>query len=218
MSIVVVDMKIPCDHIDLGRVLCGETDARITVTQFIPIGESVVPYLWAETAEPDTFEEQVRADEHVASLERLAGAEERYLYRIEWAQELDGLLTSFREHDLVVEQAVGTQDEWRFTFRGPNHENISSFANALEGHGITPTIESLRNIDSPDPDLLSMTDKQREAVELAFQQGYFSVPRETKLSELADQCNISRQSFSRRLTRGLGNLLEETAIPEQPNT
>ncbi len=210
-------MKVPCDQIDLGQVLCGETDARITVTQFIPIGESVVPYLWAETAEPDTFEEQVPPDEHVASLERLAEAEDRYLYRVEWAQELDGLLSGLRDHDLVVEQAVGTREEWRFTFRGPNHENISSFVKSLEGHGITPTVESLRNIDTPDPELLSMTDKQREAVELAFQQGYFSVPRGTNLSELADQCNISRQSFSRRLTRGLGNLLEATAIPKQPD-
>lgn len=218
MTIVVVQMTIPSDDIDLGRILCAGMDVRVTATQFVPTRGAVLPYFWVETDDPDAFEERVRDDEHVSALERLAEEYDRYLYRIEWARELDGLLSGLRRHDLVVEQATGTDEQWRFTVRGPNHENLSAFREALQDHGISSTVTSLRSIDAPTRDSLDLTDKQRQAVELALQRGYFSVPKETNLSELADRTGISRQAFSRRLNRGLANLLSEMTLEDQFGT
>lgn len=218
MSIVVVELTIPSEDIEFGRVLCAETDVRITVETFVPLGQYLAPYFWVETDDPDSFEARLRDDEHVSTLERLANEDANHLYRIEWAQEPGGLTTALRTHDLIIERAIGTREHWRFALRGPNHENLSAFKETLQDQGISISVRSLRNVDAPNRNSLGLTDKQRQAVELALRRGYFSVPRESNLSELAEQTGISRQSFSRRLNRGLANVLTETALEDEPGT
>nr|WP_256487766.1 MULTISPECIES: helix-turn-helix domain-containing protein [unclassified Haladaptatus] len=58
-----------------------------------------------------------------------------------------------------------------------------------------------------------MTDEQREALATAFASGYFRVPRETSLSELAETLDISPQAASGRLRRGLERMLGATLFP-----
>ena len=45
-----------------------------------------------------------------------------------------------------------------------------------------------------------MTAKQREALALAAAEGYFAVPRETNLTDLADKLDITRHPPRERLT------------------
>ncbi|MFC6756071.1 helix-turn-helix domain-containing protein [Halomicroarcula sp. GCM10025894] len=53
-----------------------------------------------------------------------------------------------------------------------------------------------------------MTAPQREALVLAYKNGYYAEPRETNLAELAAEVGISRQAFARRLNRGYRTLIE----------
>jgi len=48
-------------------------------------------------------------------------------------------------------------------------------------------------------DLSSLTEKQREAAELAIEMGYYTRPRETSLAEMAEELGISQQALSQRL-------------------
>ncbi|QSG04753.1 helix-turn-helix domain-containing protein [Halapricum desulfuricans] len=48
-------------------------------------------------------------------------------------------------------------------------------------------------------DLESMTDKQRQALELAVEHGYYDQPSEVSLSEIASDLDISKQALSQRL-------------------
>ncbi|MFQ3293780.1 MAG: hypothetical protein ACI9PP_000658 [Halobacteriales archaeon] len=61
-------------------------------------------------------------------------------------------------------------------------------------------------------DLDALTEKQHEALELAYDEGYFERPRRTNQAQLADELGISKQAFSRRLARVeeklFGQLLE----------
>ena len=49
--------------------------------------------------------------------------------------------------------------------------------------------------------LVGVTGKQREALDLALEHGYFEVPRENNATELAEMLGISRSAFARRLHR-----------------
>lgn len=46
---------------------------------------------------------------------------------------------------------------------------------------------------------LNLTEKQREAVQTAVDEGYYRNPRETSLGELAEELNITRSALSQRL-------------------
>lgn len=48
-------------------------------------------------------------------------------------------------------------------------------------------------------DLEAVTAKQRQALELAHERGYYDRPRETDLSELAAELGISKSAVSQRL-------------------
>ncbi|QSG11007.1 Transcriptional regulator, contains HTH domain [Halapricum desulfuricans] len=48
-------------------------------------------------------------------------------------------------------------------------------------------------------DMESMTDKQRQALELAVEHGYYDQPSEVSLSEIASELDISKQALSQRL-------------------
>lgn len=212
MSIVVAELTVPADRFSLGQILRNHQDVHIELTQFVPVGDSLVPYFWAETEDSEAFEESVRADDRVDTLTRLDGGHERHLYNIEWATEIDGFIEALEEHDLIVEEAMGTPESWRFRVRGPDRGNLSSFQNTLTDRDIPIEVTQVWNPGDPQANEYGVTPKQREALELAFAEGYFTVPRETNLSDLADRLNITRQSLSRRIARGLHSLLEHTMI------
>lgn len=205
---VLVEVSIPSDAFLVGEVL-GTPGVQIELLACVPVGWGPVPYCWLTgAADVAAFERSVRSDPRIASLTALNGTDTRSLYRIEWAEGIDGLISAFREHGLIVEQATGTANEWTFQLRAPEQTALDAFHQEPR---IRDTALSIRNVThSPDEDATDsqlLTSKQHEAVLLAVEQGYFQVPRETSLTELAEEVGISRQAFTRRLHRGLHNLL-----------
>ena len=214
MSIVVAELTVPSDAFVLGQVLQDGGDVHIDLTQFVPTGQSLVPYFWAETADEAAFEESVRADDRVASLTKLDGGRERHLYSIEWATDINGFIAALETHDFIVEKATGTPKTWSFRLRGPDHGNLSSFQQTLADRDIPIEVQRVWNPSDPQADAYGVSAKQGAALKLAFSEGYFDVPRETNLTDLAAHLDITRQSFSRRISRGLYNLLEHTIMTD----
>ncbi|WP_135663623.1 helix-turn-helix domain-containing protein [Halorhabdus rudnickae] len=54
------------------------------------------------------------------------------------------------------------------------------------------------------------TTPQHEALRVVYRMGYFDMPRESNLSELADELNTITSALSERLGRGQRQLLERT--------
>ncbi|MFC6962825.1 helix-turn-helix domain-containing protein [Halocatena marina] len=205
---VFVEVSLPSDTFTLGEVL-GTPGVQIELVECVPVEDSPVPYCWL-TGESDTaaFERSVRSDSRVTTLTALERTITKTLYRIEWAADADGLLGAFCDHGLIVEHATGTGEEWVFQLRAPDQAALDAFHEEPRLTDLPLTIQ--RVVHRPagsDKTTNTITPKQHEAVLLAFERGYFQVPRETSLTKLADELGISRQSFSRRLHRGLHGIL-----------
>lgn len=59
-------------------------------------------------------------------------------------------------------------------------------------------------------DLSVLTEKQREAVELALREGYYERPREADLAALAGTLDISKSAVSQRLRTAERKLIKST--------
>lgn len=59
----------------------------------------------------------------------------------------------------------------------------------------------------PDEPLLKLTQKQRDALDIALSQKYYSWPRRVSLEELALSANLPRRTFQERLRRAEAKLL-----------
>lgn len=213
---VIATIAVESDQFELGQILHTDHDMRVDLTQFVPIEGMLAPYFWVEDDGNEAFEEEVRSDPRVKKLTALNGVVGHTLYHIEWEQGIDGLLDTLAEHEILVERGVGTDSTWVFRLRSDNRETLSRFQNGCVEKGIT--VEIRRVIDNPeDPETnqFELTPKQHEAVMLALEEGYFDIPREASLTNLADIVGISRQAFSRRLNRGLRSLLMNTVGRER---
>lgn len=203
---VIVSFTVEAADIVFGQVL-AETETRIDLTQFIPIEDDFIPYFWKERdGDSQVFEQRVREHPAVRTLENLDGRVEAALYRINWTDEVDGFLDALREHDVLVERATTNHGErWLFRLRAFDQTELSSFQSACYQEDIDIDIQ--RMVPNPDSDgmtsqaLVGVTGRQREALDLALEHGYFEIPRENNATELAEMLGISRPAFARRLRR-----------------
>jgi predicted DNA binding protein len=61
-----------------------------------------------------------------------------------------------------------------------------------------------------------LTDRQDEALRIAYERGYFDVPRRASLEDIAVELDISPSSVSERLRRAQTQLIEETVATTWP--
>jgi hypothetical protein len=95
---------------------------------------------------------------------------------------------------------------------------VLGFQAACEDAGVglgLRRIYSAADPDAGDPaldDPIGLTPARRETLLTALEVGYFAVPRETTLVELAAELGISDQAVSERLRRAQAKLLTTTLV------
>jgi hypothetical protein len=214
-NIVNVEVSLDSDSFALGQIFQGHEDVRIDLAQFVPLGDQFVPYAWVETGDRSAFEAAVETDDRVEGLTTLDSTGDRTLYRIEWADPEDRVMETIAAHDLMIEDATGTAERWRFRLRGPDRGNLAAFQQELLEQGISVYIHRIWRPEAPDNDPYGLTEKQRETLALAYREGYFSIPRRASLQDLGGVLGVSHQSVSRRVRGGIGNLLEATLMNDE---
>lgn len=86
----------------------------------------------------------------------------------------------------------------------PDRETLGAIVEAVRETGGTVQLERISRHGAVDPgrvelDATAITEKQREAVELAVELGYYETPRKVGLDELADRLGVSKSAVSQRL-------------------
>lgn len=113
-----------------------------------------------------------------------------------------------RQGGMVLGGGVRT-GEWVVSVRFPNREALIDFRKECETQGLGFTLKALtRGDNSLEGNSSSVTDAQQSLLQMAIEEGYFCVPREISLTELAQRLEISNQAASERLRRGLTNYLD----------
>lgn len=216
MSIVLAEISVPSESFALGEILHNQGQARIELTQLVPTGEALAPYFWAETDDYSAFEESVRRDSWVGSLIEVDVGPSKRLYHIKWADplETDSFLRAIRDHDIIVESAVGTTDGWRFTLRASSHESLASFQQVCIDGDVSLTVNRISEPTLETYDLDGLTSSQREALVVAHKRGYFKTPSETTLEEIGEELGITSQATSKRIRNGVETLVANAVSVE----
>jgi predicted DNA binding protein len=99
----------------------------------------------------------------------------------------------------------------------PNKESVQRFNDFCSEIGFPLSLNSIHE-NKQLINKIRPTPKQKEILLLALDEGYFNVPQETTLEELAVELNISQQSASELVRRGINQLLTQyrkTALPRK---
>lgn len=120
----------------------------------------------------------------------------------------------FEDHDCIADLEAIRDGRLVFSVVVPDRDALRSVVEDLRATGATVSLERIRT-GGPDgeasPDGVTLTDKQREALALAIEAGYYDRPREATLDELADGLGVTRSAVSQRLTAVERKLVAERA-------
>lgn len=203
---VVLELEVDADEFSLGRILTADLDVEVRVERVVPTAGRVLPYVWVDGPDAGAFGRHVAPRDAVESIAELERVDGRILYRIDWEDGFECLVTGVGENRGAVLEARGA-DRWTLRLRFPSHESLSGFHDYCDERGVSTTIVRISSVESETPDRHELTVQQRRALEIAVERGYFAVPRDATLSELADELDVSSQAASERVRRGVDAVL-----------
>ncbi|UPV99833.1 helix-turn-helix domain-containing protein [Halorussus gelatinilyticus] len=202
---------VPADDFPLGHIFDSFPEITIEIEQVVPVTDAILPYFWVREEPVEHVQTALEAQGALKSYTLVDDLGDQGLFRAEWDPAVEGILTGIIDADLTVISATGTEDKWKFEFRAEDTTQIAAFQEYCADHDIAITLEYLHSVGArTDEGAYGLTPEQREAVLLAYKNGYYETPPETNLAELAEELGIANQSFSDRLRRGTRNLIEGT--------
>ncbi|MDS0297576.1 helix-turn-helix domain-containing protein [Halogeometricum sp. S1BR25-6] len=205
-----LDFTVPREAFVLGQVLDVDHVGYIELTQFVPVGESLVPFFWAETDDAEAFEAAVTDSPRVADLVGLDGVTGQTLYRVQWESGVDGLLDALQAHDIAVLHASTRDGDWWFKTVAADREVFTRFQAACHEKGLPIEVRRLSNGRTRERALYGLTEKQRDALLLAYRAGYFEPGTDVRLGDISERLEISQQALGGRLKRGTHALVRNT--------
>ncbi|WP_210408922.1 helix-turn-helix domain-containing protein [Halorhabdus rudnickae] len=167
---------------------------------------------WARGVPAADLDASLADDPTVEDVRRLATTAEAPLYRTIHPGDLPAvsIYNAAIEHDALLLAAISDGEGWDVRFRIPDRDALSALCERCRDLGVRVDVTSIHDRDEATCYGFGLTPSQREIVTLAWNRGYFSVPRETTLASLANELDISQQAASERLRRGLWVLVSNT--------
>ncbi|WP_049927605.1 helix-turn-helix domain-containing protein [Halopiger goleimassiliensis] len=119
------------------------------------------------------------------------------------------LLETFSRGSLVPLPPLEYRSDWtvRFSVVGESDD----LRRALEGipDGIEATVERVGEYDGSDAAVAALTDRQREALCVAREMGYFAVPREASVEDVAAELGCSAGTAAEHLRKAEAAVIGE---------
>ena len=156
------------------------------------------------------FEAALRSDPTILSYDVLTDHHDRRLYELTLAGRADdfvyGTMTELGVQLLDITHSI---HHTLGRVRCPSREVYKQLCTAWEercGHVATRQLFAEYRDDAPTH---GITPKQWDVLRLAAERGYFSVPRQVELCELAAELDISETAASQRIRRGVDSLVTD---------
>lgn len=210
---LVIELRLPVDSLPFGEALASLDGVRVEFEQIVPTSENPLPYLWVDGGNSADFETAASADptvERARHVSDLNGS--NALYELEWTDLETTLWDWFDGGDGTILQLDGQFDEWHLKMRIESRAALGAFQDHCEERGIGFELVRLYRLTEAKMGQYNVSEKQFEALLMALELGYFEIPRDATLGDLANELGISKRAASERLRRGQTNLLHNSLI------
>ncbi|WP_267641185.1 helix-turn-helix domain-containing protein [Haloarchaeobius amylolyticus] len=190
----------------------GQTGTFERMHPFLPAERTT---LWVSGPDHESVTDELLAHPAIRHADRLDEGDERSLYELELAPDLGPVATAIERTGAMATRAEVIDATIRLTLRFRDQDELQTFVDDLETAGVQFEVTWKGNGGvTGDGGTESLTQCQRQTLWLAYERGYFNIPRDTSLSELADELGVSSQAVSERLRRAMGSYLATTMLTE----
>lgn len=169
-----------------------------------------MPCIWVSDADFDAVDEALGADPSIDSVVDSEIFDDEKYYQLDWSEDVQSRIDSYLDTEASMLKAEATDEGWTIRIRFVVRDQFDAFREHLHDRDDSFELLNLTEPKEPRPSHGDLTSVQREALRTAREQGYYSVPRDTTVRELATELDMSHQNLSELLRRGTGKLIDAT--------
>jgi predicted DNA binding protein len=211
--VTIIEFRFPPEEFALEETLNTQPEAHIEIERVVADDpDRITPYVWVQTDDFDAFEAALEDDPTVEEVVIFSDTGKERSYQMTWTGPIDFIVQILTEYSGAITHADGSTDGWDLRVVFPDRESLSRAYDAAREADFEFDVGTIYGTENARGVQHGLTESQRETLVAAFEAGYFTVPREMSLSDLAEQQETSHQALSERLRRATGNLVESTLI------
>jgi predicted DNA binding protein len=211
----IAEFSIPTESFALADTLPEFPEVAVEADRIAAhVPDSTMPCLLVDGNGTD-FGDALATDHTVEEVEGTVDFGDEQLYHLTWSEDIDQLVTEMVDHQGVILEASGRNDRWLLRIRFMSREQFESFQAHFTQRDPSIRLEQLFQAKHPRHTRGDVTQEQHEALTSAIEFGYFSVPREGSIQDVADALGVSDQAVSERIRRGTENLVRDMLAVER---
>lgn len=201
----IAELALSTDEFALAETFRRLPDVAVRVESVVAEGpDRTSPLVWFAGVDRDDVDAALEDDPTVDTYERLLeNGDDEWFYRLQYGEGVSSICCAVYTSGGTVLDAHVTESQWTLRLLFPDREGLSEAVSAIEDRDVH--VDVRRMVEAGGDDGLettaALTEPQQEAIAEAYRQGYYDVPREISLEELANELDISHQALSERLRR-----------------
>lgn len=209
-----VQFVLPATEAALSETMERLPGMRATLEQSVASCQSQPSGLWISAPDEDELLSVLESDPSVEGFQRLASSDGRWLFDVDFRHSVEILWSIMLSEGGVLTDVTIHDGEWHFDCRFTEHAAFGTTRESLQERAFEFDVRRISHDDEERPPGAALSEKQYASIKRAWEEGYFEVPREATLEELADDMGLSHQALSERIRRGLALCVEsELALP-----
>lgn len=208
---VVTEFSVPAETFALAQTMTQIPEAEIRVERLATHSrEWVMPVVTVTAPEIDAVEPTLEADPTVSSVTTLDETAHVGSFNVRWDEDVQQLVDLIVDQHGIVLDARARDEAWYLKLKFVSRDALEDFREYFLDRDYPFDLHRLYETERPNDREYDLTAEQREALVTALELGYFEVPRDANLEELAAELDISTNAASQRLRRATGNLSRNT--------
>ncbi|MFC6941230.1 helix-turn-helix domain-containing protein [Salinirubellus sp. GCM10025818] len=222
---LVAEFEISCEALPLTGVAADLPDAAITLEMQFNHGNRPPFLVTVQDGSRRAIEDAFTDAYDVGEWTLVGQAGETRRYQVlpalsleeQLGERLDDLegLEALATAGAIIERIDVLPDGWRQTGWFTDRETFREFSSFWQRNAGFQLHRLTREGESEPPGD-GLTDRQDEALRIAYERGYFDIPRGASLEDVAAELDLSPSSVSERLRRAQTRLIEETVATTWP--
>lgn len=146
----------------------------------------------------------IQADSTISDVQVVDELPARALIRFQWSSDDSPVFELLSKVNAPVIDAEGNRNGWTLNVRFPSSDTLRDFYQICGQRDLGIEIRDAYETEATSWDeRFGLSNKQSETLKTALAAGYFDIPREITLQELAEDIGVSEQAVSERLRRAL---------------
>ena len=212
MAIIIATLALSPEGLALEHALTEVSDVRIEAERTAGHGPGwMIPCLWV-AGDVDAFGAALEDDPTIEEIVAVQKYHDERFYHVKWSEEVDERVWTIVDHEGSILAAQVRDGDWRLQVRFTSRDQFESFREYLSEQESSYRLLDLEESVAPTHEMGAVSGAQRAALVTAVEKGYFDVPRNATVEDVAQELGISQQAASERLRRGVKNLVRASLI------